>query len=103
MASSRATRAAGSAWRHGAEGTWLHITVADTGVGLAPGLDGLPGRGPGDRAHALDLLRLRLAKLYDGSFSLEVRGDPGAGTTRRDPHPPRGLRAARREGGALIP
>jgi hypothetical protein len=36
---------------------------------------------PGDRAHALDLLRLRLAKLYNGSFSLEVRGDPGAGTT----------------------
>jgi two-component system LytT family sensor kinase len=64
-----------------AEGRWLHITVADTGVGLAPGLDGRPGRGPGDRAHALDLLRLRLAKLYDGSFSLEVRGDPGAGTT----------------------
>jgi two-component system, LytTR family, sensor kinase len=64
-----------------AEGRWLHITVADTGVGLAPGLDEWPGRGPGDRAHALDLLRLRLAKLYDGSFSLEVRGDPGAGTT----------------------
>jgi two-component system, LytTR family, sensor kinase len=64
-----------------AEGTWLHITVADSGVGLAPGLDGLPETGPGDRTHAVDLLRLRLAKLYDGSFSLEVRGDPGAGTT----------------------
>jgi two-component system, LytTR family, sensor kinase len=64
-----------------AEGRWLHITVADTGVGLAPGRDEWPGRGTGDRAHALDLLRLRLAKLYDGSFSLEVRGDPGAGTT----------------------
>jgi two-component system, LytTR family, sensor kinase len=64
-----------------AEGTWLYITVADTGVGLAPGLDEPPGRVPGDRAHALDLLRLRLAKLYDASFSLEVRGGPGAGTT----------------------
>jgi len=64
-----------------AEGSWLHITVADTGVGLAPGRDEWPGRGPGDRAHALDLLRLRLAKLYDASFSLEVRGGPGAGTT----------------------
>ena len=63
-----------------AEGRWLHITVADTGVGLAPALDEWPGRGPGDRAHALDLLRLRLAKLYDRSFSLEVRGTPGAGT-----------------------
>ena len=48
---------------------------------LAPELDEWPGKAPGDRAHALDLLRLRLAKLYDGSFSLEVRGDPGAGTT----------------------
>ena len=66
-----------------AEGRWLHITVADTGVGLAPGRDEWPGRGPGDRAQALDLLRLRLAKLYDGSFSLEVRGDPGAGTRPR--------------------
>jgi two-component system, LytTR family, sensor kinase len=64
-----------------AEGRWLHITVADTGVGLAPGPDERPGRGPGDRVHALDLLRLRLAKLYDGSFSMEVRGDPGVGTT----------------------
>jgi two-component system LytT family sensor kinase len=64
-----------------AEGRWLHITVADTGVGLAPGRDDLPGSGPRDRVHALDLLRLRLAKLYDGSFSLEVRGDAGAGTT----------------------
>jgi two-component system LytT family sensor kinase len=63
-----------------AEGRWLHITVADTGVGLAPALDEWPGTGPGDRAHALDLLRLRLEKLYDRSFSLEVRGDPGAGT-----------------------
>jgi two-component system LytT family sensor kinase len=63
------------------EGTWLYITVADTGVGLSPGLDEPPGRVPGDRAHALDLLRLRLAKLYDASFSLEVRGGPGAGTT----------------------
>jgi two-component system LytT family sensor kinase len=63
-----------------AEGRWLHITVADTGVGLAPGRDEWPGRGPGDRVHALDLLRLRLAKLYDRSFSLEIRGEPGAGT-----------------------
>ena len=69
----------------------------------APGLDGLPGSGPCDRTHALDLLRLRLAKLYDGSFSLEVRGEPGRGDDGRDPHPPRGLRAAGREGGALIP
>jgi two-component system, LytTR family, sensor kinase len=63
-----------------AEGRWLHITVADTGVGLAPALDEWPGTGSGDRAHALELLRLRLAKLYDRSFSLEVRGNPGAGT-----------------------
>jgi two-component system sensor histidine kinase LytS len=67
-----------TAW---AEGRWLNVTVADTGVGLAPGLEERPGMGPCDRAHALDLLRRRLAKLYDGSFSLEVRGDPGAGTT----------------------
>jgi two-component system LytT family sensor kinase len=64
-----------------AEARWLHITVADTGVGLARELDQSPGRGPEDRTHALDLLRLRLAKLYNGSFSLEVRSDPGAGTT----------------------
>ncbi len=37
-----------------AEGRWLQITVADTGVGLAPGPDEWPGRGPQDRAHALD-------------------------------------------------
>ena len=57
------------------------ITVADTGVGFAPALDARTEEESGDRAHALDLLRLRLAKLYDRSFSLEVRGDPSAGTT----------------------
>ena len=62
------------------EERWLMITVADTGVGFAPALDA-QGEGSGDRVHALDLLRLRLARLYDRSFSLEVRGDPGAGTT----------------------
>ena len=67
-----------AAW---AEGRWLMITVADTGVGFAPALDARTEEESGDRAHALDLLRLRLAKLYDRSFALEIRGDPGAGTT----------------------
>jgi two-component system LytT family sensor kinase len=62
-------------------GRWLMITVADTGVGFAPACVARSEEGSGDRVHALDLLRLRLARLYDRSFSLDVRGDPGAGTT----------------------
>jgi two-component system, LytTR family, sensor kinase len=64
-----------------AVGRWLMITVADTGVGFAPARALRSEEGSGDRVHALDLLRLRLAMLYDRSFSLEVRGAPGAGTT----------------------
>jgi two-component system LytT family sensor kinase len=64
-----------------AEKRWLLITVADTGVGFAPASALRSEDGSGDRVHALDLLRLRLARLYDRAFSLEIRGDPGAGTT----------------------
>jgi two-component system, LytTR family, sensor kinase len=85
-----------------AEGRWLYITVSDTGVGLAPGLDEPPGSVPGDRAHSLELLRLRLAKLYDTSFSLEVRGDPEAGTTAAIRIPLEGCERRAMTGGALI-
>jgi two-component system sensor histidine kinase LytS len=64
-----------------ADGRWLVLAVSDTGVGLPPGFDDGLGKDPSDRVHALGLLRRRLAGLYDGSFSLEVRGDPDSGTT----------------------
>ena len=66
-----------------AEGPWLVITVSDTGVGLAPGLDAPLARESNDGTHALGLLRRRLTNLYDGAFSLEICGDAGGGTTAR--------------------
>lgn len=66
-----------------AEGPWLVITVSDTGVGLAPGRDASLARESNSGAHALGLLKRRLSSLYDGAFSLEVRGDAGGGTTAR--------------------
>ncbi len=66
-----------------AEGSWLVVTVSDTGVGFSSIPVEPPARGPNGGMHALGLLRRRLTSLYDGAYSLEVRGDAGGGTTAR--------------------
>ena len=86
-----------------AEGRWLHITVADTGVGLAPGRDEWPGKGAGGPRACPGPLEAPAREALRWIVLAGGPGRPGRGDDRRDPHPARGLRAAGREGGALIP